>query len=77
MNVNHYSGPSHLNKDCEEDNSDDGSEKQVLHSAIGQKEPQGESNCPSQATISNNELILFRQLHNTELIYDECQANHS
>lgn len=72
-----YSCYSHLHEDSEEDDGDDGSEEQVLDFIILQQEPQWEGYGTSQATVGNNELILFGQLHNTEFIDEGCEPDDS
>lgn len=66
---------SHLHKDGEEDDGDDGREEHVLHLAVGQQEPQREGDGASQATVGDDELVLFGQLHNPEFIDDEREAD--
>lgn len=71
---------TYLHKDSEEDDRDDGSEEHVLHLIVlhlivGQQEPQWESYGASQATVGDDELVLFGQLHNPELIDDVSNAN--
>lgn len=75
-NIRHVNHP-HLHKDSEEDDCDDGSEEHVLRLIVGQQEPQWEGYGASQATVGNDELVLFGQLHNPEFIDDVCQANDS
>lgn len=72
-----YSCYSHLHEDSEEDDGDDGSEEQVLDFIIVQQEPQWEGYGTSQATVGNNELVLFGQLHNTEFIDEGCKPDDS
>lgn len=72
-----YSCYSHLHEDSEEDDGDDGSEEQVLDFIILQQEPQWEGYGTSQATVGNNELVLFGQLHNTEFIDEGCEPDDS
>lgn len=48
----------------------------MLH-LVGQQEAQGEGDGASQATVGNDELVLFGQLYNPELIDDEREANDS
>lgn len=66
---------SHLHKDGEEDDGDDGREEHVLHLAFGQQEPQREGDGASQATVGDDELVLLGQLHNTEFIDDERESD--
>lgn len=69
--------PSHLHKDSEEDDGDDGGEEHVLPLVVGQQEPQREGDGTSQATVGHDELILFGQLHDTEFINNAREANDS
>lgn len=68
---------NHLYKDGEEDDRYDGSQKHVLHLALRQQEPKWEGYSTTQATVGNNELVLFGQLHNPELINNKCKTNDS
>lgn len=63
---------SYLNKDSEENNSDDGSEEHLSHRKVilVQQEAEGEGNGTSQATIGNDKLVFRGQLDNSELIDD-------
>ena len=69
----------HLHKDGEEDDSDDGSEEQVTHGEVllVQEVAQGEGDGPSQASVGNDELVLGGQLHNSELVDEPGQAQHT
>lgn len=74
-------GWSYLDKDSEEDDSDDGSEEHLSQGCpkviLIQQEAQGEGDGASQATICHYELVLGGQLDNTELVDHECQTNHA
>lgn len=61
---------SYLNKDGEEDNSDNGGEEHIsLRKAIVvQQETKREGDSTSQATVGHDELIFGGQLDNAELI---------
>lgn len=69
----------HLHKDCEKDDRDDGSEEQVTHGEVllVQEVAQGEGDGPSQAPISDDELVLGGQLDNAELVDEPGQAQHT
>lgn len=60
----------YLNKDSEEDNSDDGSKEHLSHGEVLplQQEAEGEGDGPSQATVGNNELVLGGQFDDAELV---------
>lgn len=44
---------------------------------IGQQEAQGVGNGPSQATVRHDELVLFGQLDDAELVNDVREAHHA
>lgn len=69
----------HLHKDCEKDDSDDGSEEQVTHGEVLliQEVAQGEGNGPSKAPIRDDELVLGGQLDNAELVDEPGQDQHT
>lgn len=69
----------HLHKDGEEDDSDDGSEEQVTHGEVllVQEVAQGEGYGPSKTPVSDDELVLGGQLHNSELVDEPGQAQHT
>lgn len=70
---------SYLNKDSEEDNSDDGSEEHLSHGNVilVQQEAKGKGNGTSQATVGNDELVFRGQLDNAELVDEVSQNNHT
>lgn len=69
----------YLNKDSEEDNSDDGSKEHLSHGKVilVQQEAKGEGDGTSQATVSHDELVLGGQLDDAELVDHEGQTNHT
>lgn len=48
---------AHLHKHGEEDDSDGGGNEELLHGEVVHEEHQREADCPSQATIGNDELV--------------------
>lgn len=72
-------GYSYLNKDSEEDDSDDGSEEHLSHGKVVliQQEAKGEGDGTSEATVRHNELVLGCQLDDAELVDHVGQTNHT
>lgn len=68
---------SYLNKDSEEDNSDDGSKEHLSHGKVilVQQEAKGKGDGTSQATVGHNELVLGGQLDDTELVDEVGQTD--
>lgn len=68
---------NYLYKNSEEDDCYNSSQEHVLHVAVCEQETKWEGYSPTKATVGNNKLVLFGQLHNPELINDECKTNNS
>ena len=70
---------SYLNKDGEEDDSDDGSEEHVSQWEVVfiEQEAKGEGDGTSEATIGYYELVFGGQFDDAELVDDESQTNNT
>lgn len=68
---------SHLNEDGEEDDSDDGRQEHVSHGEVAfvQQKSQRESDCPTQAAVRYNKLVLGGQFDDAELVNYGGQPN--
>lgn len=77
--MNKTSCLTHLNKDCEEDDGDDGREEHVSHGKVLllKQEAEGEGDGATQAAVGHDELVLGRQLDDAELVDHEGQTNHT
>lgn len=69
----------YLHKDGEEYHCDDCGEKHVSHweMLMFQEVAEREGNGPSQATVGNDELILWAQLHNAKFVDEPRQPQYT
>lgn len=74
-----WGGGSYLNKDSEEDDSDNGGEEQLpLWEMVAiQQKAKGESNGASEATVGYYKLIFGGQFDDAELVYDVSQTDNT
>ena len=70
---------SYLDKNSEEDDSDNGGKEHLSHGEMVtlQQEAEGESDGASQATVRNYKLIFGGQFDDAELVYDESQTDNT
>lgn len=62
---------SYLDEDCEHDHTDGGGDKEFLAAdGVWQGENQGKGDCPSQATITQNKLVLEVEGDGAERVND-------
>lgn len=67
----------YLHKDSEENDHYCGSNEELLPGEVIKQEDQRKGDCPSEATVGNDELVFKGDGIHTELVHNGGQKNNS